>query len=132
MSSSPQDRFFVYFRRGAASLESALNTLPMHDLQAASVTEENFLVSEQGLSFLITLEESEQVPLAAAQAAGAEPRWQPLTECTARFAVEISDLEAALEEINTMLELQGALQDCCNGYLVLPWNGGILEPWGVD
>ncbi|WP_394937722.1 hypothetical protein [Psychromicrobium sp. YIM B11713] len=132
MSSSDRDRFFVYFRSGAATLAKAQETLPLHDLEATSSTENTFTVEAEGLSFQVSLEESEQVAAEASQAAGAEQQWQPLKECSARFLVQISDLQEALEEINTMLELQEALQDSCDGYLVLPWNGGILGPWGVN
>jgi hypothetical protein len=33
--------------------------------------------------------------------------------------------EAALDEINTLMEVQGASQ----GFLFLPWNGNLSEPW---
>lgn len=130
MSSSSQNQFFVYFQRGVATLETAREGLALHDLETAGVQPEAFTVRYEHLSFKVTLEDSEQVASDARAIAGAEERWRPLALCTARFSVEVSDLNAALEEINTMMELQGALQDCADGYLVLPWNGGILGPWG--
>ena len=40
------------------------------------------------------------------------------------------DLDAALDEINTLMEVQGALQDASRGYLFVPWSGNLSEPWG--
>ncbi|AJT40949.1 hypothetical protein [Psychromicrobium lacuslunae] len=131
MSASSDDRFFVYFLAGSATLEDAREALPLHDLGPVGVSTESFTVNAEGLRFRVSLEESAEVATAAQQAAGDQQRWQTLANCAARFSVEVSDLPAALDEINTMMELQGALQDCSDGYLVLPWNGGILGPWGA-
>jgi hypothetical protein len=30
--------------------------------------------------------------------------------------------------MNTLIEVQGALQDASRGYLFLPWNGSLSEP----
>ena len=27
------------------------------------------------------------------------------------------------------MEVQGALQDASRGYLFVPWNGSLTEPW---
>ena len=52
-----------------------------------------------------------------------------LARCDARFEIEIDDLDEPLDEINTLMEVQGALQDACGGLLFLPWNGRIAAPW---
>jgi hypothetical protein len=52
-----------------------------------------------------------------------------LRECDARYEIGIDDLEAALDEINTLMEVQGALQDASRGFLFPPWNGSLSEPW---
>lgn len=52
-----------------------------------------------------------------------------LSKCDAMFEIKIENLDIALDEINTLIEVQGAVQDACKGYLFTPWNGNISEPW---
>ena len=49
-----------------------------------------------------------------------------------RFEVYIDDLDKALDEINTMNEVQLTLQDLTNGYIVRSWNGAIDPPHQAD
>ncbi|MDN5669710.1 MAG: hypothetical protein L0G87_15065 [Renibacterium salmoninarum] len=133
MADPDEHRFYVYFQQGAAALPDAVQALTLHDLSAGALDSvpESFSVVAEGLEFVVTLDES----AAAAQHARAmaeQTGFRGLADCDARFAVEVADLPAALSEINTMMELQGALQDCCNGYVVLAWNDGVVEPWTVE
>ena len=52
-----------------------------------------------------------------------------MSKCNVRFEIKISNLNEALNEINTLMEVQGALQDASKGYLFTPWNNNISEPW---
>jgi len=45
-------------------------------------------------------------------------------ECSARSEIGIDDLNAALDEINTLMEVQDALQDASQGFLFLPCYQG--------
>jgi hypothetical protein len=123
--------FYVYFARGVADLDDAAAALPDHDLSAQRHGSE-LLVAVGDLRFRVTLEDSSAVAAEAAAAGRGTEFEAELARCTARFAVEVNDLEAALEEITTMMELQGALQDSCTGFVFLPWNNGIIEPWVGD
>ena len=51
-----------------------------------------------------------------------------LERCDQRFEIEIDDLAAALDEINTLMEVQGFLQDATRGILFTCWNGNLLPP----
>ncbi|MCZ2404069.1 hypothetical protein IV498_12980 [Paenarthrobacter sp. Z7-10] len=123
--------FYVYFVRGAADLETAAEAFPRHDL-AAERTPSALVLTVGELRFEISLDESEAVPAAAAEAGKNTEFEAGMAACTAGFKVRVSDLERALDEINTIMELQGALQDCCGGFVFLPWNHGIIEPWVAD
>jgi hypothetical protein len=65
----------------------------------------------------------------AAKIGHGTPHEDALRECDARFEIVIEDLDEALDEINTLMEVQGALQDVSQGFLFLPWNGELSEPW---
>ena len=52
-----------------------------------------------------------------------------MRDCNECFEVTINDLDEALDEVNTLMEIQGALQDVSGGYLFLPWNGSFSERW---
>lgn len=54
-----------------------------------------------------------------------------LARCGARFEVVVDDLDEAVDEMNTMIFLQGALQELTSGYLFLSWSGEIMPPGGV-
>ncbi|MDQ6755180.1 MAG: hypothetical protein M3017_17700 [Actinomycetota bacterium] len=123
--------FYVYFARGAADLKAAAAALPDHDLSAEQ-TDSALVVSTGPVRFRVTLDESAAVAEQAADAGKRTEFEADFARCTARFAVEVNDLEGALDEITTIMELQGALQDCCTGFVFLPWNNGIIEPWVAD
>ena len=46
--------------------------------------------------------------------------------------IDIDDLDEALDAINPLIELQGALQDATDGFLVLEWNGALQPPHRDD
>ncbi|TQK44127.1 hypothetical protein FBY35_5611 [Streptomyces sp. SLBN-118] len=45
-----------------------------------------------------------------------------------RFEVTFDDLEAVLDEINTLIEVQATLQGLTGGYLFPPWNDNVMAP----
>ena len=79
--------------------------------------------------FRIRLSTAPHVAIEAAEIGENTPHADEMRKCSARFEIEIDDLDAALDEINTLIEVQGALQDASQGYLFIPWNGELTEPW---
>jgi len=59
----------------------------------------------------------------------ASPEGEALSRCDRCFVVEIEDFDEALDEINTMMEVQAALQDATGGVLLLSWNGHLSLPY---
>ncbi len=49
--------------------------------------------------------------------------------CAARFEIDVDDLDAALDEVDGLREVQGVLQDATHDYLFTPWSGNLSEPW---
>jgi hypothetical protein len=52
-----------------------------------------------------------------------------LGQCDCPFEIHFDNLDEVLDEINTLMEVQTALQDASQGILFLPWNGNPSEPW---
>ena len=65
---------------------------------------------------------------AKARAVFVAPDEAAMRTLDARFEIAIDDLDEALDEINTLIDVQSALQEVSNGYLFLPWNGHLSEP----
>ncbi len=51
-----------------------------------------------------------------------------MAECNARFEILIDDLDAVLDEINTLIDVQHILQELNDGFLYLSWNGQVFGP----
>lgn len=119
--------FFVMFPSGACDLSAAERAL-----RAARFTVVNsggrLTVSQPGSQhFSVVLSTEEWVALESAEIG--ERRGEPaLAACNARFEVSVDDLDAALDEVNTLMELEGTLQDASQGYLFLTWNSNLLPP----
>jgi len=79
--------------------------------------------------FRIRLATEEWVRAEAAEIGDGTPHEAAMRECDARFEVSFDSLDDVLDEINTLLEVQGALQDASRGFLFLPWNGNLSGPW---
>ena len=52
-----------------------------------------------------------------------------MRECGARFEVGIEDLDAAVDEFNTLMDVQVALQDAARGFLFVPWSDNLSKSW---
>lgn len=65
----------------------------------------------------------------AAEIGEGTPHEADLRGCDAYFEIHFESLDEALDEINTLMEVQGALQDASQGFLFLPWNGNLSQPW---
>ena len=53
-----------------------------------------------------------------------------LASCDRRFEVMFDDLEAVLDETNTLFDVGATLQDLSKGYIQYSWNGNLLLPDG--
>jgi hypothetical protein len=123
------DCCMVFFWPGACDLDAASKSLAGYGL---TVTREGdvLTVGRPGSPhFRIRLSAEPHVAVEAAEIGDGTPHAAAMSECGARFEIVIDDLNAALDEINTLMEVQGALLDASQGFLFLPWNGNLSEPW---
>jgi hypothetical protein len=124
----------VYFRPGACDLDAAARSLAGYGLTVSRRGDELTagrpdIPEFPNRWFRVRLAAGPHVAAEAAEVGEGTPHAVALRECGARFEVAIADLDAALDEINTLMEVQGALQDASHGFLFLPWNGNLMEPW---
>jgi hypothetical protein len=64
----------------------------------------------------------------AAQIAAGHPLAAALLPCDARFEVLIDDLDAALQEYDTLFAVQEALAEATGGFVFNTWNGESSWP----
>ena len=119
----------VFFRGGACDLDGAVRSLTGYKLNVVREGEVITAGRPGGIQFRIRLAAGEHVRVEASEIGEATPHAAAMRECSARFEIDIQDLDAALDEMNTLMEVQGALQDASRGFLFLPWNGRLSEPY---
>lgn len=123
------DIFMVFFESAACDINKAIDSCKSYGLEVET-TDTGFFTFRPGspkfavaiVTDLHVLEESLEFSQGTEYEKG-------MCSCDARFEVVIEDFEVAIDESNTMMEVQGALQDASKGYLFLPWNESISEPW---
>jgi hypothetical protein len=120
--------FQVYFRSESCDLNTAVRALEECGLTVRP--QEGYVtVSRTGSpEFDVGLSTEPWVRFEAAEVSAGTPHADAMGQCDARFEVSFESLDAALDEINTMIEIQVALQEACNGYQFLSWNGNLSGP----
>ena len=123
----------IYFNDPAHDLDAAESALLDIGVDVARDGESLQLSGEDLPSFAVRLLSGPQI---AAQAQDIAARWgaatpegQALSGCDRCFLVAIDDFDEALDEINTMMEVQAALQDLTSGVLFLSWNRQLSLPY---
>jgi len=81
----------------------------------------------KGPELHIGLSHEPHVRLEAAEVAETHARPE-IARCDRRFEVGFDDLDAVLDETNTLIEVQMTLQDVTGGYITMAWNGNLLAP----
>ncbi len=119
----------VFFPSGACNLDAAAKSLTGYGLTIARQGDVLTAGRPGSPQFRIQLASEPHVALEAAEIGENTPYAATMRKCSERFEVSIDDLYAALDEINTLMDVQGALQDASEGILFLPWNGNLSEPW---
>lgn len=117
--------FQVYFKSAECDVDSAVLSLRESGL---NVVEHNTYVtvsSPGSPEFDIGINAEAYVREEATAVSEGTPYRAAMQGCDARFEVSFEDLEAALDEFNTMAEIQVALQEASGGFLFLPWNGRL-------
>lgn len=125
------DVCMIFFNRDDCDKERAIDFLKNYGISV--VVEEDYLAVQKANSpiFKIYLVEADFVNVEAKEISTGTAYQKNMAEFNARFEVIIENLDEALDEANTLMDVQGALQDASNGYLFTAWNGNIMEPYMV-
>ena len=120
--------FQVYFKSGRCDLDAAIRSLTGHGLSV--IRHDGYVTASRPGSpeFDVGLSTEPWVREEAAEIGGGTPHAAALRGCDARFEVSFESLDDALDEINTMMEVQVALQEACGGFVFLPWNENLSAP----
>lgn len=118
----------VYFRSGACDLAGAARLLA--DTGQTVTDQGDHLTTgwPGGPQFRVWFETGEDVKEDAAEIGRGTEFEAAMRECDARFEIGIDDLAEALDEINTLIEVQGTLQDATRGFLYPTWNQNLSGP----
>lgn len=127
------DSFLVFFRSGACNVDSAAKALAACGLTVEREDDELIVGRPDvpgfpNLWFLVRLASRPHVAAEAAEIGAGTPHEDAMKKCDVRFEVGIADFDAALDEFNTLMDVEKALQDASQGFLFLPWNGQVLPP----
>ncbi|MET7470512.1 hypothetical protein ACFYON_00615 [Micromonospora sp. NPDC005686] len=118
----------VYFTGQATLADAArqLDTMP--------VAEEDGRLTVQwadGPEMRVTFNAKPEVAAEAAELAD-EYALPVMRTFDRRFEVTFDDLDEVLDDINTLIEVQGHLQDLTGGYVVRSWNRQVSAPYSND
>jgi hypothetical protein len=121
-------KFLVFYQNQNSSYKKAKELLESYSFEVKEGTDK-LVAKANEFTFDITINKAPQIQVKAKEIGKNSPYKQEMNLCNACFEVSIENLEEALDEINTLMEIQGALQDASKGYLFLPWNDSLSEPY---
>ncbi len=99
----------VFFRSGTCDLDAAVRSLAGYRLTVTRNGDELSVGRTGSPQFRVRLVAGDWVRAEAAEIGEDTPHETSMRECNARFEIDIDDLDAVLDEINTLMEVQGAL-----------------------
>lgn len=123
------DACMVFFESGRCDLDGAVASLTRYGLAVEREGDRLRATRPGAPAFGVVRVTGPSVAAEAAEIGADTEHAEALSRCDARFDILVEDLDAALDEINTLIEVQGALQDASRGYLFVGWNGTLSEPW---
>ena len=118
----------IFFRGGAVGLDDAARLLSGRGMNVQRGPAQLAVQWQGGPVLGIRYASDTRVAQEARELGARSPHAAGMSQCTARFEVAISDLETALDEMNTLMEVQMTLQEATGGYLFCAWNRALTGP----
>jgi len=120
---------FVFFPSSRADLDAAAKALTEHGLLVKRAAADELEAGFPGKPFLrVAFATEDSVREEAAEIAAETPHAAAMSECDVRFEILIDDLDQVLDEINTLIDVQSALQELTHGFLYRTWTGELSGP----
>jgi hypothetical protein len=122
------DACFVFFAGNRPDLDDAAQALSKCGL-SVNRTPDELVVYFPGKPVLrVALATDDYVRGEAVELSEGTPFSKEMSSCDARYEILIDDLDAVLDEINSLIDVQQTLQQLTRGFLYLTWNGEISGP----
>ena len=120
---------FVCFRSGKCDLKGAAKALARVKLMVND-EHDQLVVGKPGKPQLrISYNSDDYVAEENAEIAQRNQHAAGLLPCEARFEVSIDDLDATLDEYDTLFTVQVTLAEATGGFVFNTWNGGFPPVW---
>ena len=122
------DCCFILFQSPGISLDQAAELFAPPHWRVNRV--DGMLVLQLGDSpvFRIARSSEPHVVIESAEIGDGSPHSDAVSKCDSRFEVLTDDLDSALDEINTLIDVQATLQDATEGFMFTCWNGVLSPP----
>jgi hypothetical protein len=121
--------YFAVFFNGAISIEDAERALRASNMTITRTEDQLAARWGTGPELYMGVSAESHVILEAQEVAE-QHDVAGLASCDRRFEVAFDDLEAVLDETNTLFQIGATLQELTNGYIHNSWNGSLLLPGG--
>lgn len=116
---------FIFFIDGRYGLDAAAQALVRRGFSVRQKSSELVVCFPGKPIFRVSLATDDYVKQEAAELSIATPYSENMSKSDARFEILIDDLDAALEEMNSLIEIEAALQELTHGIVYCTWNGEI-------
>ena len=123
----------ILFESGKATLDDAAEALKSRSFEVEKRTLETggeVLTARYGSGpmFHVCFNDAAHIAEESREIGDGSDFTEQLSRCNVRFEVIIEDLEQAIDEMNSLIELQLTLQSLANGFIYNYWNGELSEP----
>ncbi len=126
------DVCMIFFQSGRGTLETAeallLDRGCAIDRQPTEYGDELHVTCGDSPVLRIAFVTDDYVLGEAGELSEGTPHAQGMSLCDVRYEIAIDDLDAVLDEMNHLIEVQATLQDATGGYMHNSWNGEISAP----
>jgi len=121
----------IFFHLGRFDLDAAAAALADRGLSVRRSDNELTVGFRRGPLLRVAYVRESYIQQEAQEISAGTSHAAAMGRCDVRFEILIDDLDAVLDEINTLIDVQATLQDATEGFLFNTWNGKLSGP-GIE